>query len=259
VNDQALSVPDEQCQELPWDTSWWGFSTARVNSPPRDEADVRAIDAWCRLNRIRLLYFLCPSDDVGAARRAESSGFHLVDIRVTLERRSSGPRAPHGAGPEGVKLRLAGADDAGRLGDLAAAGFRGTRFYADPGLPDARCDDLYRVWMEQECAGQADTVVVAEVSGEIAGYLSYSVDRNGPGATIGLVGVAAPYRGMGIGSLVLTEALSLLGDSGVTEVAVVTQGRNVEALRLYERHGFLTVDTSFWFHKWYSTPTDRQG
>jgi ribosomal protein S18 acetylase RimI-like enzyme len=259
VNDQPLSVSDEPCQELPWDTSWWGFSTARVSFPPGDEADVRAIDAWCLLNRIRLLYFLCPSDDVAAAQRAESSGFRLVDIRVRLEHRAAGPRLPQDPRPQGLRLRLAGADDAGRLGDLAATGFRGTRFYSDPGLPDSRCDDLYRVWMEQECAGQADSVVVAELSGEIAGYLSYSLDRNGPGATIGLVGVAAPYRGMGIGSQVLTEALSQLRGSGVTEVAVVTQGRNVEALRLYERHSFLTVDTSFWFHKWYSVPTDRQG
>ena len=256
MNDKARSIPDEPCRLLPWDTSWWGFPTARVISSPGDEADVLAIDAWCLRNRIQLLYFLCPSDDVASAQLAESSGFRLVDVRVTLEHHASGPRDLHDPGPEGVQLRLAGADDAGRLGDLAACGFRGTRFYADPGLSDAKCDDLYRVWMEQECTGQADAVVVAELSGEIAGFLSYSVDPNGPGATIGLVGVAAPYRGMGIGSLVLTEALSLLRGSGVTEVVVVTQGRNVPALRLYERHGFLTLDTSFWLHNWYSAPTD---
>ena len=255
---EAPSAPDEPCRELPWDTAWWGFPTARVITPPGDEADVFAIDAWCLRNRIRLLYFLCPSDDIASAQHAESSGFRLVDVRVTLEHRATEPRVIHDPNPEGVRLRLADADDAGRLGDLAAAGFRGTRFYADPGLSDARCDDLYRVWMEQECTGQADAVVVAELSGEIAGYLSYSVDRNGPGATIGLVGVAAPYRGMGIGSLVLTEALSLLRESGVMEVVVVTQGRNVPALRLYERHGFLTLDTSIWLHKWYVVPTDRR-
>jgi len=230
-----------------------------VVSSPGDDTDILAIDAWCVRNRIRLLYFLCPSDEVTAAQYAESSGFRLVDVRVTLEHRPTGLPAIHDPNPEGVQLRLADADDAGRLGELAAVGFRGTRFYADPGLPDARCDDLYRVWMEQECAGQADAVVVAELSGEIAGYLSYSVDENGTGATIGLVGVTAPCRGIGIGSLVLTEALSLLRGSGVTEVTVVTQARNVPALRLYERHGFLTLDTSIWFHKWYSVPTDRQG
>lgn len=254
MNDNASSVPDEPCKELPWDTAWWGFPTARVMVPPGDEADVLAIDAWCRRNRIRLLYFLCPSDEVAAAQYAESSGFRLVDVRVTLEHRPTGPRAQQDPKPEGVQLRLADAGDAGRLGDLAATGFLGTRFYADPGLPDARCDDLYRVWMEQECTGQADAVVVAELSGEIAGYLSYSVDRNGADATIGLVGVTAQHRGVGMGSLILTEALSVLHGSGVTKVTVVTQGRNVPALRLYERHGFLVVDTSLWFHKWYTLP-----
>ena len=257
MDGEAPSVPDEPCRELTWDTAWWGFPTARVNSPPGDEADVLAIDAWCLRNRIRLLYFLCPSEDVAAAQRAESSGFRIVDVRVTLEHRAPGPRAIHDPGPEGVQLRLADADDVGRLGDLAASGFRATRFYADPGLSDSRCDDLYRVWIEQECTGQAASVVVAEISDEIAGYLSYSLDPTGPGATIGLVGVAARYQGTGIGSLVLTEALSLLRGSGVTEVTVVTQGRNGPALRLYERHGFLTLDTSFWFHKWYPVPTDQ--
>jgi dTDP-4-amino-4,6-dideoxy-D-galactose acyltransferase len=41
---------------------------------------------------------------------------------------------------------------------------------------------------------------------------------------------------------------------GVTEVTVVTQGRNIEAQRLYQKCGFLSRAIYYWYHKWFPTP-----
>ena len=105
-------------------------------------------------------------------------------------------------------------------------------------------------WMEQECEGHADAVFAAEHRGELAGYLSCAVDDIAHRGTIGLVGVSESHRRLGIGSLLLTEALSWFHEQGVPVVSVVTQGRNTSALRLYQRHGFEIDEVGLWFHKW---------
>jgi RimJ/RimL family protein N-acetyltransferase len=38
---------------------------------------------------------------------------------------------------------------------------------------------------------------------------------------------------------------------GAGRITVVTQGRNVAALRLFERCGFLVESSEVWLHKWY--------
>ena len=40
-------------------------------------------------------------------------------------------------------------------------------------------------------------------------------------------------------------------ERGLSDVTVVTQGRNVPALRTFESCGFRTTDVGLWFHKWY--------
>ena len=241
----------EPCRQLAWDTEWWGVPTALVTVPPTGATELRAIDQWCLRNQIGLLYFLCPSDQTAAAHLAESSGFRIMDVRITLELEFSGSPPGVRSRPEGVMIRLADSRDASRLGAMASTSFRGTRFYADPGLPDARCDDLYRVWMEQECRSSADSVLVAEVDSDPVAFVSYSIEPDSGHGAISLVGVAASHRGTGLGSVLLAESLQSIRVKGASAAMVVTQGRNVSALRLYGRQGFHILQSGLWFHKWY--------
>jgi dTDP-4-amino-4,6-dideoxy-D-galactose acyltransferase len=249
-------LSDELCEELSWDSEWWGFPVARMDASLLDPDCLGSVDDWCLQHGIRLLYLLCPSERMADAQLAEGAGFRLMDVRVTLRNRSVGSSDQARPSDEGVRVRLADGDDALALGEMAAHSHGSTRFYADPGLPDARCDDLYRVWMEQECEGHADAVFAAEHRGELAGYLSCAVDDIAHRGTIGLVGVSESHRRLGIGSLLLTEALSWFHEQGVPVVSVVTQGRNTSALRLYQRHGFEIDEVGLWFHKWYPAATE---
>lgn len=247
---------NDPCRELDWDSRWWGIRTAEVVGPLADRDDIDLVDRWSTRNRVRLLYFLCPSSEVAVAQAAEAAGFRLMDIRVSLENSETARRHARRNHSDEVGIRSARADDADRLGRLASENFRFTRFYADVGLPDDRCDELYKVWIEQDCRGGADTVLIAERRGAVAGYISCSVDRTLHRGQIGLIGVAGPLRGQGIGSLVLEESLAWFQREGAISVNVVTQGRNTSALGLYERHGFVHTNTSLWFHKWYPASSD---
>ena len=52
--------------------------------------------------------------------------------------------------------------------------------------------------------------------------------------------------------LLLQAAQRWFVEHDVAVVTVVSQGRNREGQRLYQRYGFITDDTALWFHRWFS-------
>jgi dTDP-4-amino-4,6-dideoxy-D-galactose acyltransferase len=221
---------------LDWDSEFWGVRIGRVTE---DAPDFDAVDAWASEHKVACLYFLC-RDEPGAAVRAEEAGFRLTDVRVELGR---------SAADEPSSVRPARSEDEAPLRGMARANHRITRFYADPNFPDERCDDLYETWIARSLEGWADAVLVAESEGRPAGYVSLH-DRDGTGS-IGLIGVDPDSRGRQLGRDLVLGAVRWCAERGLADVTVVTQGRNVPALRTFESCGFRTTDVGLWFHKWY--------
>ena len=229
---------DSPCALLEWDSEFWGVRIGRVLA---DRLDAAAVDGWADANGVDCVYFLA-RDDPGAAAHAEDAGFRLVDVRVELGRPS--------AGDERSTLRPATGADEAPLRELARPNHRITRFYADPRFPDDRCDDLYATWVTRSLEGWADAVLVAELDGQPAGYVSLHRLEWGWGL-IGLIGVAPDAQGRGLGRRLVDGAVAWSRDGGLERVTVVTQARNVPALRLFEGCGFRIADVGLWFHKWY--------
>jgi len=95
-------------------------------------------------------------------------------------------------------------------------------------------------------------VLVADDGDSAVGYVTcLSPTEPGDAGQIGLLGVAAEARGSGVGSRLVAAALDWLARARVEDVTVVTQERNVAALRLYERCGFVSDRRQVWYHKWY--------
>ncbi|MFL5802214.1 MAG: GNAT family N-acetyltransferase [Roseiflexaceae bacterium] len=204
--------------------------------------------AWCETHAIDCLYFLADVDDALSARLAEEHRFHLVDVRMTLELRSFGTLPD--AHPR-TCIRPCAPDDVSVLCMIAKLCHRDSRFYYDPHFPNALCDALYETWIEKSCAGDADIVLVAEDQGQPTGYIACHMDEQS-GGQIGLVGVAAAARGRGLGRALVAESLRWFAAQDARQVSVVTQGRNVQAQRLYQRCGFLTRSVQLWYHRWFS-------
>jgi ribosomal protein S18 acetylase RimI-like enzyme len=221
---------------LDWDSEFWGVRIGRVTE---DAPDLEAVDVWAREHEVACLYFLC-RDEPGAAIRAEQAGWRLTDVRVELTRP---------AADETSSVRPAGAKDEAPLRGMARANHRITRFYADPDFPDERCDDLYETWIRRSLEGWADAVLVAETEGAPAGYVS--LHARGDTGSIGLIGVDPGARGRQLGRELVLGAVRWCVDQGLADVTVVTQGRNVPALRTFESCGFRTTDVGLWFHRWY--------
>jgi len=79
------------------------------------------------------------------------------------------------------------------------------------------------------------------------GYIT--VSRDADHAEIGLVAVAADYRGQHLGTVLVNGAIDWAYTHEATTMTVVTQGRNVGALRTFEGCGFRISNTSLWFHR----------
>ena len=238
---------DDACRLLQWDSAFFQRRIARVREGSLTEHQVIEALGWCEANRIDCLYLLTDSGSRDTIAAAERHGFHLMDVRITLDRRVDAP------GPiTAVGIRRATVDDVEALRAIASTAHTDSRFYVDPNFPRERCDALYAAWIEQSCRDQPGATFVAAQEDRLVGYVT--VDMHGTTGQIGLMAVADEARGQGTGRALVDVALSSMAARGAQIARVVTQGRNIAAQRLYQACGFTTSRVELWYHRWFTTP-----
>jgi ribosomal protein S18 acetylase RimI-like enzyme len=242
------------CEELPWDSSFFGVRIARALPSHLDAFACDVMLEWCRRHAVDCLYFLARPDDATTIHLLSEANFQLVGVRVTLARHASAA-----AGDIRGRVRRAVEGDIPILRAIASSAHRDTRFHADGGFDAARCDELYATWIEKSVRGYADHVLVAERDEAPVGYLTLHIANPdaaadtalGRTARIELFAVHQDYRKQGVGRDLLRSATHVLTTEGVTETSVVTAGRNIAALSLYKGEGFETTDVALWYHRWF--------
>lgn len=233
-----MTDADALVESLDWDSRFFGRRIARVRVGSPTIEEMTAVDAWCRAHRIDCLYHLAEPPGWSV-----NDGYRLVDIRVTLER----PTSP--GFESAASIRSARDADLAELRTIARSAHRDSRFYQDGRFPRERCDRLYETWIERSVQGWAQAVLVADGDG-VLGYVTCHSDTPVEGR-IGLVGVAPDAQGRGVGRALVAAAIRWFAERGHERVIVATQGRNVRALRLYERCGFVTRSLQLWYHRWF--------
>ncbi len=244
-----MNNTDEICCYLEWDSDFFGYRIARAFSSRLRQEDIEAIRDWGRIHHIDCIYVLADADDAATVRFAETYGLQLVDVRVTFEKRIILSERSRMKYDGSFSIRQSCESDIPALQTIARASHRDTRFYYDAYFPSLRCDDLYGTWIEKSCRGYADMVFVAEDVGEPRGYISCHLHERQTGQ-IGLIAVASASSGKGIGTALVRHAAQWLSEQGMTQVSVVTQGRNVNAQRLYQKCGFVTQSVQLFYHYW---------
>jgi len=243
---------ESPCEHLEWDSRHFGLRIARVSASALLDGHAAEIDDWRRQEQVDCLYLLAPLDHLPARRLAETLGFHLIDVRITLERTTAG-----GQPPTFAATRPFCDADLPRLVHLAGTLHRDSRFFVDTGFPEARSRAMFERWMMRACSEPAYHVIVAEVDGGPAGYVACERKHDGSGQ-IQLVGVDVTAQRRGLATQMLNDAMAHFARHGVSHVTVVTQATNLAALRLYESLGFLTRAHDAWYHWWAqeSSPAD---
>jgi ribosomal protein S18 acetylase RimI-like enzyme len=90
--------------------------------------------------------------------------------------------------------------------------------------------------MVEDIEREEAIVLVAEVAGQPVGELGLYLARYGV-ADLGMA-VAAGWRGRGIGSALLAEAIGRARTAGAHKIALQVWPHNAAAIALYERSGF---------------------
>ena len=242
----------QPCTLLPWDSDFFGFRIGRLEGHTLNPQRATAVDDWCQENAIRCLYFLADAADPTTSATAEQNRYRLVDIRMTFKLKLAEKSQTDHQPAVGLVIRPAIPADIPQLKEISKISYTLSRFYYDPGFPHQRCDDLYAVWVEKSCQGYADEVLVAEVEGQPSGFITLKNHHEGEAyGEIGLVGISPQAQGHGLGQKLVQHGLTWFAGQGITNVEVVTQGRNVRAQRLYQRAGFITEAIQLWYHKWF--------
>jgi ribosomal protein S18 acetylase RimI-like enzyme len=231
---------------LDFDTRLFG---ARLGSIARTgAADVHAPELRATLNGARRdgfahLIFRVSAEDLSSIWAAEQAGLKLVDIGVdsTFDlRRTALPEQP--ATP---LVRRARAEDMAPLQDLAASAFVRSRFVVDPFFSPEANVKLHREWVKNLFGGLAQAIFVCEIDGQVAGFVSNSV--NATEARIPLIATNANFRRMGIGKALVAAAVNWSAQQGVPVAHVKTQAHNYPALALYHRAGYVVTKTELTF------------
>lgn len=238
------------CQHLNWDSDFFAVRIARINTHQLTEKNLQEANSWCAANKIDCLYFLADTNDNETIMLAERSEFHLVDLRITFEKRMAAVTTDNISVTKGL-IRLCEARDIEELRNIARNNHHDTRFYFDGHFSHERCDELYATWIERSFKDFADAVFIADSEGKAGGYITCHL-REGNIGQIGLVGVGPALQGKGVGTLLVNHAICWFATQGIGKVTVVTQGRNVPAQRLYQKCGFLTQSFQLWYHKWFN-------
>ena len=184
---------------------------------------------------------------MSSARAAENHGFHLVDMRVTMIKDLKKPEKPF---IPNWHIRRAVEDDLVTLKAMSRVVFHLSRFRADEHFDQAKADEMYEIWIENDLRMKGHDVWVIDVEGHLASFTSVTISEDGK-ATLGLAGTLEAWRGKGL-SLELQRFINEeLRNKDIEEVEVATQGRNIPAQNLFQRSGYYTRSIDLWYHKWF--------
>ena len=239
------------CQILDWDSEFFGFKIAKVQGPCLNDASWKNIHHFCTSRQVKCLYFFTSPSDRESIETAECAGFHLVDIRLTLDLNLDKRfRIPE---QNEAMIRQGRAEDLPHLEAIASKSHTDSRFFYDPCFSNELCEKMYKIWIRKSIEGYADMVFVPELDGKPSGYITCSfnsVEKSKSGV-IGLMGVSEKVRGRGVGSRLIQRSLSFFQKNHIEYIEVVTQGRNITAQRNYQKNGFRTSRIKLSYHKWF--------
>jgi GNAT superfamily N-acetyltransferase len=241
-------------ERLDWDSEFFGRPIGRARVGRLDKVLAERLVYDARAAGLTCVYFAAGIDDVETVCAAEQMGFHLVDVRVVLERPDL-TTLPAAVADTDFIVEPARESDLPRLEEIATEVARQSRYAADPRFRADETDRLYRTWIRNAWDGYVDKVLVARAGdGTVLGFGCPKM--HGELCDLQLLGVTGAQRQRKVGRAIVLAVMSWGREQGAKRMQMVTQGRNVPAQRLVQQLGFLTAEVKLYYHLWL-TPADR--
>lgn len=234
--------------KLIWDSDFFGYPIAYVTSKHLTDAILNRIEKFIHRNKIKLVEYLCNCHDNESVRNAEKYGFHFTDIRLCFEKTLTQENPI--TLPNSIRFGSAVESDIPELRKISENLYRDSRYFFDGNFEVAKVHEFFQGWVEKAVRGQFDDVCFCLFENELPiGFCTIKYNKM-QSASIGLFGFATKYQGQGLATKLLYITFNHLLLKGISNINVVTQGRNYPAQRLYQSVGFKTFSTELWYHKW---------
>lgn len=234
----------------PLDEARFGVRSARASHVTPGNFD--QLLAFCRDQQVSFLVARCQASDLAAAQMMERAGFLIMDTLVYFVRDLL--KLPLPNHQPAVTLRAGRESDAPEVGTVATEAFRGYlgHYHADPRLARFQCDESYSSWAFRSCVTReaADRVIVAEQEGQIVGFLTLRLMREGEGEVL-LNGVLPSWQRRGIYRSLLIEAMRWSTAHSCERLSISTQLPNIAPQKVWVRLGFEPSHAVYTFHKWF--------
>ena len=199
------------------DSARFGFPIARWSG---SDGPVGSRVREMRAEGIRLVIARLPLEDLYAIHELESLGAKLMDVQslYQFDYGRSGPIPSHLLRND-VTIRPYEPRHMNDLRIITAAAFsRYGHYFADPGLDASSCVDVYIDLVRRSCeeVGFSDLVLVAEVDGQTAGYLTFKIYSGPDGryAAGGIGAVGDGFRGRDVFKMLVIRGLEWGGRQG---------------------------------------------
>lgn len=230
---------------LDWDSRWFEIPIGRADVSELSEASAASLEAWAHSNHLRCVYVFVEKQ---SEAKALIPAFRPMDVRVEYEITPSSCAEDI----QGLDVSSLQPHELTTVCSLASRLFTQTRFSTDPHFDPQRVKDLYAEWVRRDYASGMPGCRVVRMEGQLAGFITGRINEvDATQGTIGLLGVAEPFRGRGLARQLVTHLSRLFVGAGVKQVRVVTQRDNLAACRLYESCGGRIVSSGAWYHRWF--------
>lgn len=223
-----------------FDSAVFGLEIGRIVSiraadPAERRALLDALNTQARARGIAQIIRRVPATDLAEIWALEGAGFAMMDIGLTFGRTLTGPIATPAF--DDFVVRPSTDADIEAIVDSMLEIPWGSRFEADPHYSPAAVRELRKQWLWNSHRGRAAAVLIGEVDGRTAGYVTCLLDSNTGHGEIELVGTLPGFRGRRVASRTIEHALAWFS-TRATHVTVRTQATNFAAAALYEKAGF---------------------
>ncbi len=227
----------------------FGYVTAKAFVASENE--IHDALKFCHDKKVEFMILRCPASNYEVTALLSASGMMLADTLVYYQRDLKKrpvekPKTKH-------VVRHLKAGEAAEISKISAESFAGYygHYHADPRLDRAACDAVYKDWAERSCTDKkvADVVLVAEVDGEIGGYLTL---KKHPGALeLVLSGVYERHQGKGIYNDLIQSGIWYAEVENLGLVFTSTQLPNIAVQKTWVRCGLEPSRAWHTFHHWF--------